>query len=103
MNVLLGRLGDFCATYKSKTPYGVYSGEWVNQAISDLKQNCCIHKSESLPVICSPLSMVTSSAGKYQLVTDLQYLNGHLLNDSFKCEDLRIAMMMFQKRLSVFF
>ena len=30
MNVLLSRLGDFCATYKSKTPYGVYSGEWVN-------------------------------------------------------------------------
>ena len=29
MNVLLSRLGDFCATYKSKTPYGVYSGEWV--------------------------------------------------------------------------
>ena len=30
MNVLLSRLGNFCATYKSKTPYGIYSGEWVN-------------------------------------------------------------------------
>ena len=33
MNVLLSRLGNFCATYKSKTPYGVYSGEWVNNCI----------------------------------------------------------------------
>ena len=30
MNVLLSRLGNFCATYKSKMPYGIYSGEWVN-------------------------------------------------------------------------
>ena len=71
--------------------------DFVNQAISDLEQSRCICKSESVTVICSHLSVVTSSAGKKQLVIDLRYLNGHLLKDSFKYEDLRVAMMMFQK------
>ena len=38
-----------------------------------------------------------SSGGKKRLVIDLRYLNGCLLKDSFKYEDLRIAMLMFQK------
>ena len=74
--------------------------DFVNQAIylrHSLEQNRCIRKAETVPIICSPLSVVTSSAGKKQLVIDLRYLNGHLLKDSFKYEDLRVAMMMFQK------
>ena len=66
--------------------------DFDNQAISDLEQNCCICKSESVSIICSPLSMVTSSGGKKRLVIDLRYLNGHLLKDSFKYQDLRVAM-----------
>ena len=71
--------------------------DFVSQAISDLEQNRCIRRSETIPVVCSPLSVVVSSAGKKRLVIDLRYLNGYLLKDSFKYEDLRIAMLMFQK------
>ena len=71
--------------------------DFVSQAISDLEQNCCICKSETIPVVCSPLSVVVSSAGNKRLVIDLRYLNGYLLKDSFKYEDLRRAMFMFQK------
>ena len=48
-------------------------------------------------MVCSLLSVVVSSAGKKQLAIDLRYLNGYLLQDSFKYEDLRIAMLVFQK------
>ena len=48
-------------------------------------------------MVCHPLSVIVSSAGKKRLVIDLRYLNGYLLKDSFKYEDLRIAMLMFQK------
>ena len=71
--------------------------EFVSQAISDLEKNRCVQKSETVPVVCSPLSVVVSSASKKRLVIDLRYLNGYLLKDSFKYEDLRIAMLMFQK------
>lgn len=46
---------------------------------------------------CSPLSVVTNSSGKKHLAIDLKYLNGYLLKENFKYEDLRIAMLMFQK------
>ena len=45
----------------------------------------------------SPLSVVTNSSGKKCLVIDLRYLNGYLLKEKFKYEDLRLAMLMFQK------
>ena len=71
--------------------------DFVSQAVADLEQNRCIRKSETVPVVCSPLSIVASSAGKKRLVIDLWYLNEHLLKDSFKYEDLRIAMLLFDK------
>ena len=71
--------------------------DFVSQAISELAKNRCVQKSETVPVVCSPLSVVVSNGGKKQLVIDLRYLNGYLLKDSFKYEDRRIAMLMFQK------
>ena len=71
--------------------------DFVSQAISELEKNRCVQKSETVPVVCSPLSVVVSSGGKKRFVIDLRYLNGYLLKDSFKYEDLRIAMLMFQK------
>ena len=38
MNVLVSRSADFKASYKPKTPYGVYSGEWVLMYIPDVLQ-----------------------------------------------------------------
>ena len=56
-----------------------------------------MYRNQTVPVVCSPLSVVVSNGGKKRLVIDLRYLNGYLLKDSFKYEDLRIAMLMFQK------
>ena len=50
-----------------------------------------------MPHVCSPLSVVISNSGKKRLVIDLRYLNQHLLREKFKYEDLRSAMLMFEK------
>ena len=71
--------------------------EFVTQAISELEQNWCVVKVPSQPHICSPLSVVTNGKGKQRLVINLRYLNEYLWKDKFKYEDLRIAMLLFQK------
>ena len=50
-----------------------------------------------MPHVCSPLSVVISNSGKKRLVIDRRYLNQHLLREKFTYEDLRLAMLMFEK------
>ena len=71
--------------------------DFVNEAVRDLVNNHCIAEVSGVPRVCSPLSVVTNSSGKKCLVIDLRYLNGYLLKENFKYEDLRLAMLMFQK------
>lgn len=71
--------------------------EFVTEAVSDLLINRCIREVEGVPYVCSPLSVVISNSQKKRLVIDLRYLNQHLLEDKFKYEDLRLAMLMFEK------
>ena len=52
---------------------------------------------QEIPYICSPLSVVANTQGKLRLVLNLRYLNQFLWADRFKYEDLRVAMLMFQK------
>ena len=70
---------------------------FVNEAISDLLKNRCIREVKELPHVCSPLSVVTSKSNKKRLVVDLRYLNQHLLKERFKYEDLRLAMLLFER------
>ena len=64
---------------------------------SELECNRCIQQVDHQPHICSPLSVVDNGRGKLRLVINLRYLNQYLWQDKFKYEDLRIAMLMFQK------
>ena len=71
--------------------------QFVQQAIQELEQNRCVVKVQEVPHICSPLSVVANTQGKLRLVLNLRYLNQFLWTDRFKYEDLRVAMLMFQK------
>ena len=66
------------------------SNEFVNSALSNLVSNRCVLKVNGVPQTCSPLSVVTNGLGKKRLVIDLRYLNGYLLKEKFKYEDLRL-------------
>ena len=69
----------------------------VAEAIKELEANRCVERVDKQPHICSPLSVVENGKGKYRLVINLRYLNQFLWKDKFKYEDIRIAMLMFQK------
>ena len=71
--------------------------EFVTQAISDLIHNRCVAKVEDAPLVCSPLSVVVNDSGKKRLVIDLKHVNKYLFKSSFKYEDIRTAMLLFQK------
>jgi len=71
--------------------------DFVLEALQELVENRCIEKVQDPPHVCSPLSVVVNSQGKRRLVLNLRYLNQFLWTDKFKYEDLRVAMLMFQK------
>jgi len=71
--------------------------DFVWQSIQDLEKTRCIVRVYEPPHVCSPLSVVEKSMGKLRLVLNLWYLNQFLWLDKFKYEDIRTAMLMFQK------
>ena len=73
------------------------NAEFVETSLVDLLSNRCVLKVAEMPHVCSPLSVVSNRVGKKRLVLNLRYLNQFLLKDKFKYEDLRLAMLMFEK------
>ena len=57
-----------------------------------------MRESQGKPVVCSPLLMVANREGKLRLVMNLRHLNQFLHKDRFKYEDLRNAILMFEKQ-----
>ena len=71
--------------------------DFVSKALQQLEDDCCIIRIPERPYICSPLSVVANVQGKLSLVINLQYLNQFLWKDKFKYEDIRIAMLLFNR------
>ena len=70
--------------------------DFVSLAIQELLVNNCIAKVDFQPFICSPLSVVDGPSKKC-LVINLRHLNQFLWKQRFKYEDLRTALMLFEK------
>ena len=73
------------------------NAEFIEASLAELLANRCVRTVADAPHICSPLSVVSNRAGKKRLVLNLRFLNQFLLKDKFKYEDIRLAMLMFQK------
>ena len=70
---------------------------FVQQSVEELVASLCVLEVSDPPYICSPLSVVESSTGKRRLVVNLRHLNRFLWKQHFKYEDLRVAILLFQK------
>ena len=70
---------------------------FVEKSIKELLVAQCVRQVASIPHICSPLSVVESKSGKKRLVVNLRHLNMFLWKQTFKYEDLRIAMLLLEK------
>ena len=73
------------------------NAEFVEASLAELLANRCVRPVKEVPCICSPVSVVESSSGKKRLVVNLRHLNKFLLKQKFKYEDLRIAMLLFER------
>ena len=71
--------------------------KFVNRAVGEVQKGGYVEEAKDTPVVCSPLSVVTNGVGKKRLVVNLRHVNGFLWKQKFKYEDLRVAMMMFEK------
>ena len=69
---------------------------FVDSAIAELLLGGCIKMVAEQPVVCSPLSVMANGAGKRRLVVNLRHVNHYLKVQKFKCEDLRVAMLLFK-------
>jgi len=70
---------------------------FVSESVRELLFNRSVREVQSKPLVCSPLSVVPNHEGKCRLVLNFRHLNQFLCKDHFKYEDLRIAMLMFEK------
>ena len=71
--------------------------KFVQQSIEELLASGCVMEVPDAPHICSPMSVVENSVGKKRLVINLRHLNRFLWKQKFKYEDLRVAMLLFEK------
>ena len=86
------------------TPYcrpnqasAIANATFVQQSVEELVDSGCVQSVVDLPYICSPLSVVENSVGKKRLVINLRHLNRFLWKQRFKYEDLRVAMLLFER------
>ena len=70
---------------------------FVNESILQLLEDGCIVEVDEKSTICSALSIVDNKSHKKWLVLNLRHLNKFLCSHKFKYEDLRMAMLLFDK------
>jgi hypothetical protein len=70
---------------------------FVNESILQLLEDGCIVEVDEKPTICSALSVVDNKSHKKRLVLNLRHLNKFLCSHKFKYDDLRMAMLLFDK------
>ena len=73
------------------------NADFVGQAIDELIADGRVKEVTARPHVCSPLSVVENSVGKKRLVLNLRHVNKFLCKQKFKYEDLRVAMLLFEK------
>lgn len=83
--------------HKGNQKSAIDNSVFVTAAITELCQNHCIHKVDTILHVCSLLSVVTNSHRKKRLVLKFRYLNQFLLKEKFKYKDLCTAMLTFKK------
>ena len=80
---------------RKNQPSAEMNADFVQSSIDDLLASGCAKRVDSVPHVCSLLSVVENATGTKRLVINLRYLNKHLWKQSCKYEDLRTAMLYF--------
>lgn len=76
--------------------------EFVEQAITELVENCCAYEVPFKPFVVNPLSVAINKSGKKRLILDFSVLNKFVTKEKFKFEDWKTAVQFFNKDMFLF-
>ena len=88
----------FKANNASALSYSLF----VSQAVNELLHANLVEEIFCVPDIVNPLSVSTRSSGKQRLILDLRHVNSFIFKQKFKCEDLNVAIQIFDKGYHLF-
>ena len=75
----------------------------MSQAVNELLDANLVEEIFCVPDIVNPLSVsMTRSSGKHRLILDLQHVNSFIFKQRFKCEDLSVAIQIFDQAFHLF-
>lgn len=74
----------------------------MSKAVNELLQANLVEEIFCVPDIVNPLSVSTRSSGKQRLILDLRHVNSFIFKQKFKCEDLSVAIQIFDLGFHLF-
>ena len=87
---------------KTNNASALSNSSFVSKAVNELLHANLIEESFCVPDIINPLSVSTRSSGKQRLILDLRHVNTFIFKQKFKCEDLSVAVQIFDKGFHLF-
>ena len=74
----------------------------MSKAVNELLHANLVEEIFCVPDIVNPLSVSTRSSGKQRLILDLRHVNSFIFKQKFKCEDLSVAIQIFDQGCHLF-
>jgi len=88
--------------FKANNSSALSNSLFVSQAVNELLHANRVEEIFCVPDIVNPLSVSTRSSGKQRLILDLRHVNSFIFKQKFKCEDLNVAIQIFNKGYHLF-
>ena len=87
---------------KANNASALSNSSFVSKAVNELLHANLIEEIFCVPDIINLLSVSTRSSGKQRLISDLRHVNTFIFKQKFKCEDLSVAVQIFDKGFRLF-
>ena len=88
--------------FKANNASALSNRSFVSKAVNELLHTNLIEEIFCVPDIVNPLSVSTRSSGKQRLILDLRHVNTFIFKQKFKCEDLSVAIQIFDQGFHLF-
>ena len=88
--------------FKANKASALSNSSFVSKAVSELLHADLVEEIFCVPDILNPLSVSTRSSGKQKLILDLRHVNSFIFKQKFKCEDLSVAIQIFDQGFHLF-
>ncbi|XP_068675664.1 uncharacterized protein [Montipora foliosa] len=88
--------------FKANNASALSNRSFVSKAVNELLHKNLVEEIFCVPDIVNPLSVSTRSSGKQRLLLDLRHVKSFIFKQKFKCEDLSIAIQIFDQGCHLF-